>query len=386
MIWIKDINGIHTLLNKEFCKVVGKPKEEVTGKDHYYIWDVSKDDPNSGADLCKQTEDEVIAAGHTLRFTECVKNQKGTRQLITYKSPLYDKKHQVIGTVGIGHDVTDFKNMNVENEILLNSVPYAVLLQDNDGNIQSINNNFETYFNVTKDEIIGLNYEEWITKTFYPDRYSNEGGYTEGKTHPINGEEKIVELRSENICDIFDNVTGKICIFRDVTLERKLEAQIIQNSNVDFMTKLYNRRYLDKYISKIDIGSNLSLLSIDLDHFKEVNDTYGHKMGDKALIMTSNILNECFAKDLVVRMGGDEFLVVKTGTYTIEQLSKEAQSLLDTLTTHFQEKIEFNKVSASVGIAQGILDENGIDTLLQQSDAALYKAKEQGRACYYIYK
>ena len=109
MFWIKSVDGIHTLINKEFCNVVGKTKEDATGKDHYYIWNVSKNDPNSGADVCKKTEDDVIAAGQTLRFTEYVKIKNKMRQLVTYKSPLYDRNGLVIGTVGFGHDVTDFK-------------------------------------------------------------------------------------------------------------------------------------------------------------------------------------------------------------------------------------------------------------------------------------
>lgn len=386
MFWIKSIDGIHTLLNKEFCNVVGKTKEDVTGKDHYYIWDVSKDDPNSGADVCKKTEDDVILAGHTIRFTEYVKSQNKTRQLVTYKSPLYDRNGLVIGTVGFGHDVTDLKNMNVENEILLNSMPYAVLIRDNDGKVQNINRDFETYFDITKEEIIGTSYDDWTQKTFIPKRDFNKEGYIEGTTNRINGKTKKVELRFNNICDIFGNITGQIHIFRDVTLERKLEEQLLENSNVDFMTNLKNRRYLDKFVMDQPKGIKLSLFSIDLDHFKSVNDTYGHKTGDEAIILTAKTLKECFKNDLVVRMGGDEFLVVKVGDYEMKDLEQEAQNLLDNLTKRFNKTTEFKLLSASVGISQDILQSNNIDRILKQSDVALYEAKQEGRACYRIYQ
>lgn len=386
MFWIKSIDGIHTLLNKEFCNVVGKTKEDVTGKDHYYIWDVSKDDPNSGADICKKTEDDVIAKGHTLRFTEYVKVQNKMRQLVTYKSPLYDRNGLVIGTVGFGHDVTDFKNTSVENEILLNSVPYAVLIRDNDGKIQNVNRCFETYFGIKKEKIIGTLYDDWSQKTFLPKREFNKEGYIEGTTYKINDVAKKFELRFDNICDIFGNITGQVHIFRDVTLERKLEEQLLENSNVDFMTNLKNRRYLDKFIIEQPIGTTLNLFSIDLDHFKSVNDTYGHKMGDEAIILTAKTLKECFKDDLVVRMGGDEFLVVKIGKYNMEELEKKAQNLLDTLTERFEKVNEFKSLSASVGISQDLLETNNIDNILQHSDMALYEAKKEGRACYRIYK
>ncbi len=386
MFWIKSIDGIHTLLNKEFCSVVGKSKEDVTGKDHYYIWDVSKDDPNSGADVCKKTEDDVIAAGQTLRFTEYVKSQNKMRQIVTYKSPLYDKNGKVIGTVGFGHDVTDLKNMNVENEIFLNSVPYAVLIRDNDGKVQNINRYFETYFGISKDEIIGTLYDDWAQKTFVPQRDLNKEGFIEGTTYRINGKVKKVELRFNNICDIFGNITGQVHIFRDVTIERKLEKQLLENSNVDFMTNLKNRRYLDKFVLEQPKGVTLNLFSVDLDHFKSVNDTYGHKAGDEAIILTAKTLKECFKDDLVVRMGGDEFLVVKVGNCEIKELEQKAQNLLDTLTNKFSKIKEFKLLSASVGICQDVLQSNNIDMMLQHSDMALYKAKEEGRACYRVYK
>lgn len=386
MFWIKSIDGIHTLVNKEFCTIVGKDREDVTGKDHYYIWNVSKDDPNSGADICKKTEDDVIAAGHTLRFTEYVKSQNKMRQLVTYKSPIYDRNGLVIGTVGFGHDVTDSKKMNVENEILLNSVPYAVLIRDNDGKVQNINRHFETYFGISKDEIIGSLYDDWAQKTFTPNRNFNKEGYIEGSTIRINGKIKKVELRLNNICDIFGNITGQIYIFRDVTIERKLQSQLLENSNVDFMTNLKNRRYLDKFILEQPKGITLSLFSIDLDHFKSVNDTYGHKAGDEAIILAAKTLKDCFKNDLVVRMGGDEFLVVKVGEYEIAKLEEEAQNTLDALTKNFNKTKEFKLLTASIGISKDILQSNNIDKILKQSDVALYEAKEEGRACYRIYQ
>lgn len=385
MMWIKDMDGIHVTLNKEFCNVVGKKREQILGKDHYEIWDVSKNDPNSGADICKKTEDDAIAAGKTLKFNEGIKSNHGRRQLITYKTPLYDRNGKVIGTVGFGHDVTDLKNLSVENEIFFEGIPYAVLLLDEKGTIENANGNFSEYFNIPKKDIIGTNYSNWINKTFYSERRINESGFIERKTQNQNGEEKVVEMRDEDITDTFGNRTGKICIFRDVTKERKLESQIIRNSNIDFMTKLYNRGFLDKYISTIKPDMTISLLSVDLDHFKDINDTYGHKMGDEAIILTANILNKCFPSDIVVRMGGDEFLVVKVGPSSSENLSASANNLLQQLTINYNNKPEFCNLSASIGISSNTLENISFDALLNESDLALYDAKSKGRNCYCFY-
>ena len=130
MVWFKAMDGTHVKVNKAFCATVGKTREDVTGRDHCYIWDVSKEDFEKGEGVCKETEDAVMRERRTLQFTEMVKSHKGLRQFRTYKSPLFDSDGQtILGTVGIGHDVTDLENMSTEIEILLSSMPFAILLK-----------------------------------------------------------------------------------------------------------------------------------------------------------------------------------------------------------------------------------------------------------------
>ena len=180
-------------------------------------------------------------------------------------------------------------------------------------------------------------------------------------------------------------MTGQICIFRDVTIERQLEAQIVQNANTDFLTGLYNRRYLYEYVQEHCIGKKLSLLSVDLDHFKNVNDTYGHHTGDEALMITSRLLQECFPNDLVVRMGGDEFLILRVGSCSVQELEQDAQTLLDKLYRTYAAAENLRMLSASVGITQSHDSQGDIDMLFRQSDIALYQAKENGRGRYWVY-
>ncbi|MDE5803362.1 MAG: diguanylate cyclase [Lachnospiraceae bacterium] len=385
MLWIKTLDGTHTFVNNEFCSIVGKTKKDVTGRDHCYIWGVSPDDPNSGADICRQTEEAVIAKGHRMQFTEQVKGQKGMRQFITFKSPLYDRNHNVLGTVGYGHDITELENMYTENKILLNSMPYAVLIRDKGGKISEVNPKFEETFNIRKEDVIGTFYNDWAECTFRSERMLNEEGFKEAVTKSPNNDKKVMELRQDNICDFLGNVTGQICIFRDVTIERQLEAQIVQNANTDFLTGLYNRRYLYEYVQEHCIGKKLSLLSVDLDHFKDVNDTYGHHTGDEALMITSRLLQECFPNDLVVRMGGDEFLILRIGSCSIQELEQDAQTLLDKLYSTYAASENLRMLSASVGITQSHDSQGDIDMLLRQSDIALYQAKENGRGRYWVY-
>ena len=385
MLWIKTLDGTHTFVNKEFCSIVGKDKNDVTGRDHCYIWGVSPDDPNSGADICRQTEDAVIAKGHRMKFTEQVKGQKGMRQFITFKSPLYDREHNALGTVGYGHDITDLENMYAENKILLNSMPYAVLIRDKDGKILEVNSKFEETFNVLQKDVIDTFYNDWANCTFLPERMLNKEGFKEAVTRSTDNCRKVMELRQDNICDFLGNVTGHICIFRDVTIERQLEAKIVQNANTDFLTGLYNRRYFYEYVKEHCTGKRLSLLSVDLDRFKDINDTYGHQTGDGALMITSRLLQECFPNDLVVRMGGDEFLILRVGNCSVQELEQSAQMMLDKLCSTYAATENLHILSASVGITQSHDSNEDIDILLQQSDIALYQAKQNGRGRYWLY-
>ena len=111
LIWYKDIRGAHLKVNDSFCAAVGKEKSDVEGRGHYYIWDLKPEEYAAGEYVCLETEEEVLQAQKTLLFDEKVKTRRGLREFKTYKSPLYDDKQILIGTVGCAIDVTDEKRL-----------------------------------------------------------------------------------------------------------------------------------------------------------------------------------------------------------------------------------------------------------------------------------
>lgn len=98
-----------------------------------------------------------------------------------------------------------------------------------------------------------------------------------------------------------------LCIYRDMTEEYLLEQQLSNNSNTDYLTGLYNRRYFYEYYTDLRKYQQVSILYVDLDHFKAVNDTYGHQVGDEALRISAEVLKKMFPNDLIARLGGDDF-------------------------------------------------------------------------------
>ncbi len=112
LIWYKDKEGLHEKVNDSFCKTVNKTKGQVEGRDHYFIWDV---DPEEAGTDCMESDNEVMRRKETCVSEETVQSGDGVRLLTTYKSPLYDVDGSVMGTVGVGIDVT--REREFENEI-----------------------------------------------------------------------------------------------------------------------------------------------------------------------------------------------------------------------------------------------------------------------------
>ena len=127
------------------------------------------------------------------------------------------------------------------------------------------------------------------------------------------------------------------------------------------------------------------MIYMDMDGFKQVNDTWGHKAGDEALILAARTMEACFPDAFVTRLGGDEFLITVLGSCELELLQERAQELLQEMNKAFSASEPLKQLSASIGIAQSLDPQTDLDTVLRWSDVALYRAKEQGggRCCVY---
>lgn len=381
LVWFKDLNGSHLKVNDGFCCAVGKPKEAIQGRGHYYIWDIPQEEYAKGEYVCLETEEIVLKARKTCLFDEKVKSKNGMRQFKTYKSPLFDEYGAIMGTVGIAHDVTDLQNMDTELEIILRSIPFAILVEDEDGSIIKINKKFEDYFHLQAHNILGRSYTAWKTETLKDISSVGREGYTEA-TLRLGDDIRILELHEEPIYDVFHNAVGQLCLCRDITIERTFEQQILHLANTDALTGLYTRRYFYATIEEQRGLQQVSLLFLDIDNFKDINDNYGHHVGDEVLIAVSRSIQYLFPEELVSRLGGDEFIVALIGTKSVEELQFWADKLLTSLHSFFCTTEKFHTLSASIGIALTIDPHLPIDALIKQSDMALYESKRRGKAQY----
>jgi diguanylate cyclase (GGDEF)-like protein/PAS domain S-box-containing protein len=200
-----------------------------------------------------------------------------------------------------------------------------------------------------------------------------------------NGEIYTEWLNISTVYDENNRVEQRIAIFSDITEKKRTEAIIWQQANYDPLTGLPNRRlFHDRLAQEVKRaereGTPVALMFIDLDHFKEVNDTLGHETGDFLLQDASRRVSKCIRdSDTLARLGGDEFTVVLPGLTDNDRLESIANSIIHALATPFHIGESTVYVSASIGITIFPEDASDVSSLLKNADQAMYVAKSKGR-------
>ena len=228
----------------------------------------------------------------------------------------------------------------------------------------------------------------------YPD---NDQDYSENRLRAV-AERKpfygVNELRDGRVIAISFQPTangGWIGTHEDITERRTTEARIAFLAHHDALTKLPNRvrfrEEVEKALSRVEDGETLSILYLDLDHFKEVNDTLGHPVGDALLQAVSDRIRACVRPtDTIARLGGDEFALLQLCTNQLDGASALANRLIKDIGEPFEIHGHQVVIGASVGIAISPSDGRDPDSLLKNADMALYRAKGDGRSTFRFFE
>jgi diguanylate cyclase (GGDEF)-like protein len=184
---------------------------------------------------------------------------------------------------------------------------------------------------------------------------------------------------------------GFVATHEDVTERRRTEAQVRHLARHDALTDLPNRAFLrdemEGIAQRIKRGETLAVLCLDLDHFKTVNDTLGHAVGDGVLTTVAERLRKCAREtDIVVRLGGDEFAIVAQSLGDSRDAAALAERVVRSIALPMD--IDGNQVNAgtSIGIAMAPSDGEDAETLLRNADTALYRAKSEGRGNFHFFE
>ena len=220
---------------------------------------------------------------------------------------------------------------------------------------------------------------------------SGERGFYEGKYHTkISNEEIWISMETVPMYNSEDNIQGGLAIVTDLTHRVKSEEKIRHQASYDHLTGLANRltfnQKLSKKVSKLSEQNNFAVvLFIDLDHFKTVNDSLGHHIGDKILkIFASRALSVLREDDTISRLGGDEFVILLNNLNRNEATARKISTkVADKLHKIMKKPIEIEgnslHLTLSIGINIVSSEQKNIHDILKYADIAMYKAKDAGR-------
>ena len=371
MLWFKRLDGIHTMVNTAFTNVVHKTRDDIIGRDHFYIWDAPR--PAEGNQFaCAESEEKAISTGKTYICEEAVACKPR-------------------GVVGVGHDVTNFSNLGIELHILVENLPFPMIIFTADMKVVRMNEAFMKIAEITSgEEAKNFDFTAWRKHVLMPvkNEIVNDEKHLKTQEFKIYGEtgERFFIVTTQEIHDYFDNISGYFLMMNDITYQRAYEESILKAANTDMLTGMYNRRFFYNHLSE-NSEKPMTLFYMDLDRFKYVNDHYGHAKGDEVLIRTAQVIRTRFPKAVSARLGGDEFVILMQGHLTREIIGDKVRQMTGKLKEFFLNNTKYQHYSISVGCAIFRQGEPRPDYqgLFDQADHALYVAKNSGKDRCIIY-
>lgn len=292
---------------------------------------------------------------------------------------------------GIEKAKQDIIKYNLQIEEIIKSSPFPIIISRlSDDKIILANNNASKLFGIDQQDV-----EQYHLKDFFADsdnrrllleriEEQQEVQDFEVLIKTASSENPFWLLTSANIID-YNYDVALYSAFQDITSRKNREALLQNQATRDPLTSLYNRRYFEEEVKKQIIKAKTnnqpySVLMLDADFFKKVNDTYGHKTGDKVLIeLASKAERALRDKDIVARYGGEEFVI-----FLPEINASQAYKVADRLRQSIASIVVYSddnqevRFTVSTGVSSSEISDN-VDTLIKTADEALYKAKQNGR-------
>ena len=295
----------------------------------------------------------------------------------------------------IWRDITEQKKTETTLIKLLMAVeqsPNSIIITDLDRRIEYVNQTFINITGYSKEEILGQNprilQSGKTPKTTYEEMWSHLGKgnswYGELINRRKDGSDFTESVAISPVRQKDGKITNYLAIKQDISERKKTEEYIAKLAHFDQLTGLPNRAMLNdrfKYASSLAQrrGENLIVIFLDLDHFKDINDTLGHSIGDLLLIEIAKRLKECAREeDTASRMGGDEFILILANTNADGAISV-ASRLINEISRPFNVGQHELITTASIGISLYPEDGESLEVLLKNADAAMYRAKQEGR-------
>ncbi|WGR98916.1 EAL domain-containing protein [Bradyrhizobium sp. ISRA443] len=311
------------------------------------------------------------------------------------------------GVVLVYSDITTLKQQkaelhatNLRLDAALTHMSQGLCLYDRDGRLQVVNPRFCEIFDVSPELIVpGMTLEDILEMSVAA---GNHGTRTvadllaerERSINAREGGNYLQHLSDGRIISIAQRPTsdgGWLVTCEDVTEQQRAESQIAFMARHDALTKLPNRTLLaeriEQAVAQAGRGLGFAVFCLDLDNFKQVNDTLGHPVGDELLCAVADRLNACVREvDTVARLGGDEFAVIQCGIQNPEDTERLARRIVECVAAPYEVSGHRVVVGCSVGMSVSPGDGTTGEKLLKNADVALYRAKMEGRGTWRFFE
>ena len=306
---------------------------------------------------------------------------------------------RVKGTMLIGDDVTALHREEAETLLYVKAfeaTEHAIVVTDAQGCILSVNQAYTTLTGYSREEALGNNPRMLKSgrhdKEFYKELWASvlSTGHWHGDVWDRQKDGGIYPkyLSISAIKNAQGEPTNYIGIFYDISERKTIEERLDHLAHYDPLTGLPNRSLLIDRLEQaveraIRLGTKVAMLYLDLDHFKQVNDSFGHAAGDALLKAVGQRMKTCVrGVDTVARLGGDEFVVLVPDMHEANDIGTVAAKLLETLTPAYEIEGHWAVSAPSIGISIYPDDGGNADDLMKHADAAMYLAKQSGRGNY----
>ena len=393
-IHVHDLDGNLFLFSDSFASMLGYSREDISTLT-LYDWDHNFDPTKIAAMM-----QEVLE--HPIMFETKHTKKDGTifDVEISSKSIVIGNKNYIYGSA---RDITERKNNEIKllkHKTIFDNLAEGVYAVDAYNRCTYINNAGLTLLQLTEDEILGKNPHAIFHHINHIDICPIQIAVTSGAS--TNLEEQFVQ-KDGSIFPVFITVSpiikdgmslGSVITFIDISKQQSDQHKLMMEkerfehlAHHDTLTNLPNKLSLIEYIEIQYLKqSSFAFMLLDLDGFKEINDSYGHLFGDKLLVMVAILLQKIFPKEaFIVRTGGDEFVIVVACNNEKNMMNIYMNTLIAMFNYPFTiDEIDVY-VTASVGIAMYPKDSKTHDGLMQQADAAMYNAKKMGKNTFSFY-
>jgi diguanylate cyclase (GGDEF)-like protein/PAS domain S-box-containing protein len=401
-IFVRDMSGRITFWNQGAAREYGWTADQATGRVAHELLHTEFSAP------LQQVNAELLSTGE---WEGELVNTRADHSRLSVSSRwalLRDADHHPRAVLEINSDISESKQAKealwAEKEraqVTLNSIGDAVVCTDASGIITFINPVAQQMTGRQSHDASGRHMAEVVrildatTREAIPDLMKMAFGQDRAMHLPPNsilirrdGHEIPIEDSVAPIHNREGQATGAVIVFRDVSAARATAEQIAHLAEHDFLTGLTNRMLLNDRISQAIAlaprhGKKVALLFLDLDGFKQINDSLGHLAGDKLLQSVAKRLQSCVRRtDTVCRLGGDEFVVLLFEVQQTEDAARLAGQILECVAESHSIDGHSLNVTGSVGIS--LYPDDGVDaaSLLEAADSAMYQVKDNGRQGY----